>query len=55
MFEFEIKSPVGKVAKKHLERYQARGHPRMHPMTAMVKISRLVQCNRNSQAAYVIK
>ena len=24
MFEFEIKSPVGKVAKKLLQRYQAR-------------------------------
>ena len=24
MFEFKVKSPVGEVAKKHLQKYQAR-------------------------------
>ena len=30
MFEFKIKSPVGKFSKKHLERYQVRDPSQRH-------------------------
>ena len=37
MFEFKIKSPVGKFSKKHLQRYQARGQ-RPHFISATVML-----------------
>ena len=39
MFEFEIKSPVGKVAKKLLQRYQARDLHRESNVTSVLVLN----------------
>ena len=52
MFEFKIKSPVGKFSKKHLQRYQAGGQ-HLHFISATVMLVTILQQSVGDRFSFI--